>query len=137
LKGRDQVSEDPLAPARPTLGVLFTRLANQLRALIRAEIGLYRAEAEWRLVSLGWAAAFIFGALALVQALSVALLVGLILALAPLWGTGWAVAVVTFGGLAAAALLGWLGYRRVAAVLEPAPSDSPAADRPAESDLTS
>jgi len=111
------------APSRATLAALFSRLAEQVRTLIRAEIGLYRAEAAWRAVSLGWAAGFAFGALALVQALSVALLVGLILALAPLWGIGWAVAAVTLGGLAIALLLGWLAYRKIAAALEPDPPE--------------
>jgi Putative Actinobacterial Holin-X, holin superfamily III len=120
----DADSVEAPVPARPALGVLFARLGEQLRTLIRAELGLYRAEAEWRAVSLGWAAAFVFGALALVQAITVALLVGLILALAPVWGIGWAVAVVTFGGLAVAGLLAWLGYRKIAAVLEPAPPEA-------------
>jgi hypothetical protein len=120
------VTEDPIAPARPSLGTLLTRLSGQIRTLIRAEIGLYRAEAAWRAVSLGWAAGFAFGALALLQALTVALLVGLILALAPVWGIGWAVAAVTLGGLATAALLGWLAYRKIAAALEPDPPEAKA-----------
>ncbi len=118
------MDDDEGAPQRPTLGVLFARLADQLRTLIRAELGLYRAEAEWRAVSFGWAAAYLLGALALVQAITVALFVGLILALAPLWGTGWAVAAVTLGGLLLAALLGWLGYRKIAAALEPTPPEA-------------
>jgi Putative Actinobacterial Holin-X, holin superfamily III len=110
---------------RQTLGALFTRLGDQIRTLIRAELGVYRAEAEWRAISLGWAAAFGFGALALLQAVTVALFVGLIMALAPLWGTGFAVLVVTLGGLAVAGLLAWLGYRKIAAVLAPAsPKDT-------------
>jgi len=121
---RPDVTGDTIASARPALGVLFKRLAEQVRTLIRAEIGLYRAEAAWRAVSLGWAAGFAFGALALVQALSVALLVGLILALAPIWGVGWAVAAVTLGGLVVAALLGWLAYRKIAAALEPDPPET-------------
>jgi amino acid transporter len=119
----DATSPDHDASARPSLGTLVTRLGEQLRSLIRAELGLYRAEAEWRAVSLGWAAAFMFGALALVQAIAVALLVGMIMALAPVWGTGWAVAGVTLGGLAVAALLAWLGYRKIAVVLEPGPPE--------------
>jgi hypothetical protein len=107
---------------KPALSALVTQLGEQLRILIRAELGLYRAEAEWRAVSLGWAAALVFGALALLQAVSVTLLVGLVLALAPLWGTGFAVAAVTLAGLAIAGLLAWLGYRRIAAVLEPSPT---------------
>lgn len=118
-----QVDEADTAPGRPTLGALFARLADQLRTLIRAELGLYRAEAEWRAISFGWAAAFLLGALAIVQAVTVALFVGLILVLAPLWGTGWAVAAVTLGGLLLAALLGWLGYRKIAAALEPNPPE--------------
>jgi len=125
---RPEATGEPIAERRPTLGVLFRRLAEQVRTLIRAEIGLYRAEAAWRAVSLGWAAGFAFGALALVQALSVALLVGLILALAPVWGIGWAVAAVTFGGLAIAALLGWLAYRKIAAALEPEPPEAAKAE---------
>lgn len=126
------MTDDPIAPVRPSLGMLLARLAEQVRALIRAEISLYRAEAAWRAVSLGWAAGFAFGALALLQALTVALLVGLILALAPLWGIGWAVAAVTLGGLALAALLAWLAYRKIASALEP---DAP--EEAAEQGVTS
>lgn len=113
------MDDDDAAPQRPSLGALCSRLADQLRTLVRAELGLYRAEAEWRAISFGWAAAFLLGALAIVQAVTVALFVGLILALAPIWGTGGAVAAVTSGGLLVAGLLGWLGYRKIAAALEP------------------
>lgn len=118
------MTDDPIATTRPPITTLLTRLADQVRALIRAEISLYRAEAAWRAASLGWAAGFAFGALALMQALTVALLVGLILALAPVWGIGWAVACVTLGGLAITALLGWLAYRKIAAAFEPEPPAS-------------
>ncbi len=114
--------DDPVSPTRPTLGVLLRRLIGQIQTLIRAEIGLYRAEATWRAISIGRAAGFAFGALALAQALLAALLVGLIMALAPVWGIAWAIGSVMLGGFVITGLLGWLAYRRIRAVFRPAPS---------------
>lgn len=107
-----------MVPERPSITDLLARLGAQARALIRAETRLYRAEAGRRLVSAGWGAALCLVALALLQGVTVALLVGIVLALTPLWGAGLATAAVTTVGVALAALCGWLGLRWIGDALD-------------------
>ena len=110
---------DVTSHSRPTIGELFTQLVDGGRGLLKAEIALYRIEAGRRSLSAGWAAGLLIGALTLVQGALIALLVGLMMVLAPVLGTGWAVAIVTVGAVALAALLGWLGVRQIARVIDP------------------
>lgn len=96
-----------------SIGVLIGRLVEDGKSYARAEIGYYRtlAASKFAEARLG----LIFGATALVIALCsvTALLVGLILALAPLVGPGWATLIVILAALALAALLGWLAWQRI------------------------
>ena len=104
---------------RPTIGELFTQLVDGGRGLFQAEVALYRIEAGRRSLSAGWAAGLLVGALTLAQGALIALLVGLIMVLAPALGTGWAVASVTVGAVALAGLLGWLGMRQISRAIDP------------------
>lgn len=99
---------------RPTLGELFTRVGVEASAFMRAEIALYRAEATHKIISAGGVIALFLAAFVLAFGAVIALLVGLVIALAKPIGVWWALAVVVFGALALAALLGWIGSRQAA-----------------------
>ena len=104
---------------RVRIGDLITQLVDDVRNLLRAEFKLYRAEAGRAALSAGWAAGMLVGAIVLGQGALVALLVGLVLLLAPLLGIGWAILAVVGGSLAVAALLGWLGVRKINSMIDP------------------
>jgi hypothetical protein len=104
---------------RPTIAELFERLAHDLQALFRAEFALYRAEAARRALSAGWAVGLIIAAVTLAQGALIALLVGLILLLAPVVGTGWAIVAVTTGALGLAGVLTWFGWRNANRMIDP------------------
>lgn len=97
-----------------SIGEMIGRLVEDGKGVARAEIGYYRALVASKLGEAK--AGLILGAVALVIALCsvTALLVGLILSLAPLVGPAFATLIVIVTALALAALLGWLGYRHIA-----------------------
>jgi len=105
--------------ARPTIAALFQQLVDDGRALVRAELRLYRAEAGRRALSGGLAAGLIIGALTLAQGALIALLIGIMLALAPHIGPLRAVAAVSGGALVICALLVWLGLRQINRMIDP------------------
>jgi hypothetical protein len=105
--------------ARPALGELFARLVDELRAMVDAEIALYRAEAIKRGLTAGVAAGLMIGALTLAQGALIATLVGLILWLAPVIGTGFSIVAVVSAALVIAALLAWLGFRQIGRMVDP------------------
>jgi hypothetical protein len=114
------MSEEPANGAgRPTISELFTQLAEDAGGLARAEFALYRAEAAKRAMAVGVAAGLLLGAIVLVQAAVVALLVGLIMLIGQSTGTGWALLIVVGGALLVAALMGWLGVQRIRSMAEP------------------
>lgn len=96
-----------------SIGTLIGRLVEDGKGYARAEIGYYRTLAASKLGEAK--GGLILGATALVIALCTvtALLVGLILSLAPLVGPGWATLIVIVAALAVSALLGWLAYKRI------------------------
>lgn len=96
-----------------SIGALIGRLVEDGKAYARAELGYYRTLAASKLGEAK--AGLMLGAAALVIALCsvTALLVGLILSLAPLVGPGWATLIVIVGALALSGLLGWLAYRHI------------------------
>lgn len=96
------------------LGSLVGQAVEDGRAMVSAEIALYKARIAERLAA--YKGAIILFATAGVLALCglIALLVGLILAVATLIGPGLATAAVVLGVFAIAGLLGFLGIRRLA-----------------------
>lgn len=102
------------APKDDGIGGLIVRLVEDGKAYVGAEIGLYRALMAERARDAGFAAGFALAAVLIAQAAMFALLVGLMLVLAPMIGRGWATVVVVFAALALAGLLGWLAYLRLA-----------------------
>jgi uncharacterized membrane protein len=96
-----------------SVGELIGRLVEDGKGVARAEIGYYRALVASKLGEAR--TGLILGTVALVIALCsvTALLVGLILSLAPLVGPALATLIVIAVALALAGLLGWLAYRQV------------------------
>lgn len=110
--------KEPAAPGQPPLPDLFARLVDEGEDFVRAEIGLYRAQAVRRLVDGRWAAALIGGALVLLFAATIALILGLLMTLATRVGPGWATLIMVTVTLALAALFARLGGNRVKAMLK-------------------
>lgn len=105
------------AIADESIGDLFGRLVDDAKGFGRAELDYYRVLVRERLraakASL-WMGA-VAGALAL--AASVALVVGLVLTLAPLVGPGWATLIVVGVSLALASVMGWLAWQQIKRVM--------------------
>jgi hypothetical protein len=100
-----------------SIGALVSRLVADARAVVTAEITLYRAKSVSWLAQAKTIAIFGVTALILVNAAIIALLVGLILTIQTLVGPGWATAIVVLGTLVIAGLLGWLASGRVSKLL--------------------
>lgn len=98
---------------------MFTRLVDEGEDFIRAEVQLYRAQAARKALSAGLIAGLFGGGVMLAQAATVALLVGIILAIAPRFGFGWATAIVVGAAVVIAAILFKLGIDRVSALIRP------------------
>lgn len=100
--------------ADPSVGTLVGRTIEDARALVTAEIALYKARLGERLTA--YKGAITFFAIAGVLALCalIALLVGLILSLATLIGPGLATAAVVLTVLVVAGILAMIGKRRLA-----------------------
>lgn len=100
-------------PSRIPVGLLVTRLVDDAKAYGTARVALLKAQVGERTAGIK-TVAILFGAAAVLGlATVVALLVGLILALATLVGPGWATLIVVVGTLALVGLLGWLGAKRL------------------------
>lgn len=99
-------------PDDAAIGVVIARLVDDARAYVRAELDYAGAVVADRLALARRALLFVSIAAVLVIAAAIALVVGLVLALAGLIGAGWATLVVVAVTLAVAALFGWAGVRR-------------------------
>lgn len=102
-----------LLPQDESLGALITRVVDDAKAYVGAEIALYRAKAMVWVGTIKIVAILGITALVLVNAAVIALLVGLILTLQTLVGPGWATLIVVAVTLAIAGLLGWLAAGRI------------------------
>ncbi len=104
---------DPVEPLeegeRQSLPDLIIELADDGRDWLNAEIAVYRAEARRRLIIAGIGVGLMTLAAALVAGTLVALLVGVVFALAPVVGAGWATAIVIAVALALAAVAAQVG----------------------------
>lgn len=89
---------------RQSLPDLFTELVDDGRDWLNAEIAVYRAEARRRFIIAGIGVGLMTLAAALVAGTLVALLVGVVFALAPVLGAGWATALVIAVALVLAAI---------------------------------
>lgn len=90
---------------------LVAQLPLEARDLAAAEVGLVKAQVVHKATEAATGIGFMLGALFIATSAITALLVGLILTLATLWGPGWATLAVVVGALAIAGLLAWLGLK--------------------------
>lgn len=107
----------PNQPEEPGLGELFAKLVEDGKGYARAEIGYYRALVAAKLGDVTAALWMGVVALVLVNAAVIALLVGLIMALATLIGPGWATAIVVLFVLLVAGFMGWLAWGHVKRIM--------------------
>lgn len=105
--------EEEQPPQPESIPALVSRLIDDGEGFVRAELKLYRARLVSRLDGARNAIILAVVALSLAQAVIVAALVGLLIVLRPLLGSGGATGVVVAGGLALAGLLAWLGWRQL------------------------
>jgi hypothetical protein len=88
---------------------LFVELIDDGRDWLNAEVAVYRAEARRRLIIAGIGIGLMTLAAALVAGTLVALLVGVVFALGPILGAGWATAIVVAVALLIAAIAAQAG----------------------------
>jgi type III secretory pathway component EscS len=96
------------------LGGLIRQLIEDARSLARAEVRLVKSKALALLRRSRSAIVLLLIAACLAFASVVALMLGLVLALAPLVGAALAGVILLVTGMAFAALLGWLAIRLLA-----------------------
>lgn len=89
---------------RQSLPDLFAELVDDSRDWLSAEVAVYRAEARRRLIIAGIGLGLLTLAAALVAGTLVALLIGIMFALTPVVGAGWATAIVIGVALIVAAI---------------------------------
>ena len=100
-----------------TVGELLTRLADDAKAFGQAELDYYKTLVRERLRA-GRTSLWMGGvALSLGLAAGVALVVGLVLTLAPLVGPGFATLIVVAVTLGLSALMGWLSWQQIKRVM--------------------
>lgn len=113
------VADDARAAAgRPAFWDLVGQLPLEARDLAAAEIGLVKAQVVHKASEAATGVAFLVAALFIATSAVTALLLGLIVTLATLWGPGLATLAVVVGAFAIAGLLAWLGLRHFSAKAE-------------------
>ncbi len=101
------------------VGALISRAIADGRDYADAELAYWRTLAVDRLADAKSAAMLGIGALLLVNAAAIALIVGCVMMLAPLVGPGLATLIVVLVAAAAAGLLGWLAVKHVRRLTRP------------------
>lgn len=96
---------------RPGFWDLVGHLPGEVGDLVKAEIALGKAQVVHKATEAAVGIAFLLGALFIATSAITALLVGLILTLATLWGPGLATLAVVIAAFAIAGLLAWLGIK--------------------------
>ncbi len=112
---------DAPKPEEEGIAELFQRLIGDGKAYAEAELGYYRTLARSKLRdarAMLWMGTV---AIALAFAAAVALVVGLVLTLAPLVGPGWATLIVVAAFLAISGLMGWLAWKHVKRIFKEKP----------------
>jgi Putative Actinobacterial Holin-X, holin superfamily III len=109
----DEPVEAPGVAHDAPLKSVLTELYDDGRAYVSAQVDVMRIVGKAKARALGLILALVMVALVLAFGALLSLLIGLILVLQPLWGTGWSVVAVVAGALLLAAALGWLAYARL------------------------
>ncbi|MEP9360655.1 phage holin family protein [Sphingomonas sp. KR3-1] len=108
-------------PDEKSIGDLFQQLVEDGRGYAEAEIGYYRTLFRSKLRdarTMLWMGGV---ALALAFSAAVALVVGLVLTLAPVVGPGFATLIVVVAFLAISGLMGWLAWTHVKRIFKEKP----------------
>jgi Putative Actinobacterial Holin-X, holin superfamily III len=92
----------------PSFSELFRQLIDDATAYFDAERNVYSVQARISRRAAGWVAAYALGAIVLAQGAMIALVVGLLLTLVPLIGSGWATLVIVVTCSLLAGLFIWL-----------------------------
>jgi hypothetical protein len=111
LKPNKEPQQEP--DDEPPIGEVVSQLLEEGKAYAKAEVDLAKAQAFAKLAQLKVPATLLFAALLFAQAAVTVLAVTVALTLAPMIGPlgGGLIAVLLAGG--GAALLGWLGVKRL------------------------
>jgi hypothetical protein len=113
------------------IGGLIGQLIEDLRGLARAEVRLFKSKAFDVVRRYRTAIILLLGAAGIAFASLIALLLGFVMALAPLVGAALAGVIVLAGGCAIAGVLAWIAIRLLAgpnvkpATAPPAPDPAP------------
>lgn|GEM_PF-1163781 len=100
-----------------SIGDLLSRLIDDTEQFVRAEFSLYRAQAIKRFSQSRGAIGMAVVALVILQAAVIALLVGAIIALAPVIGGFWAMVLVLVVAIGVATLLLSIAWRKLRAAM--------------------
>lgn len=89
---------DPVSPSDPDIpppiGDLLRQLVTDVIAWFDAEREVYGVQARVTRRAAGWIAALAFGAVVIAQGAMIALVVGILMSLSPIIGSGWATVVI-------------------------------------------
>jgi hypothetical protein len=102
----DNAVEDAPVSAEPSASEQVSLVLEDVRALVRAELRYYQSRVDYSRHVMKWS--FGFGAIAALafSGAAIALVVGLVLTLAPHIGPGWATLAVTLGFIMVGAIAG-------------------------------
>jgi hypothetical protein len=101
-----------------TINDLLATLVDDTDRFVRAELRLFRAKAVCRVEESRAALGLAIGALALLQAIFAAVLVGAIVALTPTLGAGMATVIVGLVGIVVALILLTMAWSRLKAAFD-------------------
>ncbi len=118
----EEVTADDIDAARLPLPELFMQLSDDGKRWLRAEVAVYREEARRRLIGAAIVAGLFSVAAVIAFAALSASFFGIILALTPWLGAGWATGAVLLGGLVVAGLLGIAGRWQLRRLMRTEPS---------------
>lgn len=115
----DAMRADKTGHETASIGSLFSRVSQDVRTFVAAQIAVYRIDATRRGISAGIGVGLFLAALCLFQAALVALLVGLVMLLSLPLGIGWAIVVVVGATLILTAVFAALGLGQLKRAINP------------------
>jgi uncharacterized protein YacL len=115
----EQPAPEPELPeTRPDIRSLFEQLSSDTASFARAEVRVLKAQVGERAAFAAPAMILFVAGVALIIGVVIALLLGVMLWLAPALGFGWAILIVVAAGVATSALLFKLGTNRISAMFK-------------------
>jgi Putative Actinobacterial Holin-X, holin superfamily III len=102
----------------PSFGELFRQLLDDVYGYVDAERSVYSLQARISRRAAGWVAIFALGAIVMAQGAMIGLVVGLLLTLVPMFGSGWATLIIVLGCSVFTGLFIWLIRMKLRSVKE-------------------